>query len=191
MPSNTKSAAGPNSKVPNWIIGVDVLYVVALGGLALWWGMSPHLRTHFPPVGSGVPIQVLWWGALGAVTVSLAATTKFRDTWDPSLNAWHVSRPILGAVLGAVSYLIFVVVIATTGASRSHAGSGQLTFDLVAFLVGYREETFRMLISRATDSLLGSADDEERPSRRHRIPSKSVDTNQHQLDPPDEDPAAS
>jgi hypothetical protein len=155
--------------VPKWLVGVDVGYVIVLGALALWWGRSSRLRGDFPWSGTGVPVEVLWWGALGAVTVSLAATTKFRDDWDRTLNAWHLARPVLGAVLGAVSYLIFVVVIASAGATRSSASAGHLTFYLVAFLVGYREETFRQLINRATDALLGPKDDsEERPSRRRQ-----------------------
>jgi hypothetical protein len=160
---------GNKQRVPTWVIAIDILYVIVLAGLALWWGRSADLRRDFPSSSTGVPVTVLWWGALGAVTVSLAATTKFRDSWDGSLNAWHLSRPVVGAVLGAVVYLIFVVVIATAGASRTHASNGNLTFYLVAFLVGYREETFRQLIKRATDSLLGPGEDQEdRPSRRHR-----------------------
>jgi RsiW-degrading membrane proteinase PrsW (M82 family) len=156
-------------RVPRWLVLVDVGYLVLLGSLALWWGQSPWLRSHFPLASSGVPVEVLWWGALGAVTVSLAATTKFRDTWDDSLNAWHVARPATGAVLGGVSYLIYVLVIATAGATRTHPSSGELTFYLVAFLVGYREETFRQLINRATDAILGpDHTSEDRPSRRRR-----------------------
>ena len=114
--------------VPKWLVGVDICYVIALGGLALWWGQSQALRNQFPWASTGVPVEVLWWGALGAVTVSLAATTKFRDDWDNSLNPWHLARPVLGAVLGAVSYLIFVVVIAAAGATRSDRSNGHLTF---------------------------------------------------------------
>jgi hypothetical protein len=181
---NPEHEAGESS-VPRWIVLLDVGYLIGLGGLALWWGQSPQLRNHFPMRGTGVPVEVLWWGALGAVTVSLSATTKFRDTWDDSLNAWHIARPFTGAVLGGVSYLIYVVVIATAGATRSHSNSGNLTFFLVAFLVGYREQTFRQLINRATDAILGPEKESEgRPSRRRRL-----SASRNQSEPPPNDNA--
>ena len=64
----------------------------------------------------------------------------------------HIARPLAGAVFGVVAYLIFVVVIDATGATANR--SGTLVYDVVAFLVGYREDTFRQLIIRATDLLL-------------------------------------
>jgi hypothetical protein len=70
----------------------------------------------------------------------------------------------MGAITGSVGYLIFVAVIRSTGAAPSaHSTTGAAVFDLVAFLVGYREEVFRELLRKAVDILLSPG--KERPDR--------------------------
>ncbi len=73
--------------------------------------------------------------------------------------AWHVARPFLGAILGSVGFLVFIVVIKATGNTSSTATTTERdAFELVAFLVGYREEVFRQLLERATAFLLAPGD---------------------------------
>ncbi|MGH9896954.1 MAG: DUF1573 domain-containing protein, partial [bacterium] len=65
-----------------------------------------------------------------------------------------------GAVLGIVAFFLFVVIVTATGTPPEFLNSGKgktkdfIIFYVVAFLVGYREETFRELIKRATDLIL-------------------------------------
>jgi hypothetical protein len=82
------------------------------------------------PVGP-IPLGVPWWGALGGMTISFTGIFRNADRWQTRYELWHIARPFLGAVVGSVSYLIFIV----------------------AFVTGYREDIFRELLKRATDSL--------------------------------------
>lgn len=113
------------------------------------------------PVMFGVlPIAVPWFGALGAVTISLEGVFLWNSQWDKKFNYWHIGRPLFGAVLGIVAFFIYVVIVSASGAVPNFLGGAQapikdyIVFYVVAFLVGYREETFRELIKRATDLIL-------------------------------------
>lgn len=76
--------------------------------------------------------------------------------------AWQVARPFLGAIVGSVGFLVFIVVIKATGSTVSTTTTtGRAAFDLVAFLVGFREEVFRQLLKRATDVLLAPGHHED------------------------------
>jgi hypothetical protein len=52
----------------------------------------------FGPVAVGVP----WFGALGAVLISLTGVFEHEHDWDPGYWPWHVSRPLIGIGLGVV-----------------------------------------------------------------------------------------
>lgn len=113
-----------------------------------------------------LPVAVPWFGALGAVTISLEGVFLWNDRWDVRFNYWHIGRPLFGAVLGIVAFFIFVVIMTASGGTPpkflttlpTDAVQPQpkdfIIFYVLAFLVGYREETFRDLIKRATDLIL-------------------------------------
>ncbi len=135
------------------IFAVQLVYLLVLLLLVFAYAKSSGVRAFFPdPIGF-VPLAVPWWGALGAVTVALFGIFFHNRDWNPSYNYWYVIRPVTGAVLGVVAYLIFVVVIDATGAKAKT--SGTLVYDLAAFLVGNREQNFHDLIQRATGALFG------------------------------------
>jgi hypothetical protein len=120
-------------------------------------------RGSGPPymLGGLLPLAVPWFGALGAVTISLAGVFFYSDQgWDKKYNYWHIGRPLFGAVLGVVAYFIFILIVSSAGSpiaifSASPPKSKDcIIYYVLAFLVGYREETFRELIQRATDLIL-------------------------------------
>ena len=114
------------------------------------------LQNNIPLQAGPVPLGVIWWGALGGVTVSLVGIAWHWTTWDPTYTWWHILRPLVGAIVGSVSYLIFITVIRSTGTTPSGTGvDSKVVFFLVAFITGYQEQTFRDLITRATQVLLG------------------------------------
>jgi RsiW-degrading membrane proteinase PrsW (M82 family) len=150
--SDPKTVVG---HMPRWVFPSSIGYlIVLLGGTVLYFVLQP-IRDVIPSQLGPIPVAVPWWGATGAVTASLYGVFFHNNNWDQSYNHWHISRPLLGAVLGMVAYLIFVVVIDATGVQAKT--SGNLVYYVVAFLVGYREETFHGLIQRATDVLFTSA----------------------------------
>jgi hypothetical protein len=112
-------------------------------------------------VGGILPIAVPWFGALGAVTISLEGVFLFNSQWEHKFNYWHIGRPLFGAVLGIVAFFIFIVIVSAAGSAPNFLdgrapslGKDYIIFYVVAFLVGYREATFRELIKRATDLVL-------------------------------------
>jgi hypothetical protein len=110
-----------------------------------------------------LPAAVPWFGALGAVVISLEGVFLKNDQWLAKYNYWHIGRPLFGAVLGTVSYFLYVIIISAAGTPPKFLGadagstikaSDFIIYYVVAFLVGYREETFRELMKRATDLIM-------------------------------------
>lgn len=123
---------------------------------------------HSPlPVLGVLPYWVPWAGALGGVSISLVGVANHADQeWDSTRYAyWHLARPVLGAVFGTASVLIAVLFLKTFGPIEptNLAPSAQQTavLTVIAFVVGFREETFRTLLRRVVDVLVGpgAADD--------------------------------
>ena len=86
-----------------------------------------------------------------------------RHDWDAGYNLWHIARPLIGIVLAIVAYLAFLAGILATGTSQPKTGAAKTATDdiiyyLVGFIVGYREEVFRNLLSRLADVLLAPGD---------------------------------
>ncbi|MDA8368190.1 MAG: hypothetical protein M0Z62_14760 [Actinomycetota bacterium] len=163
-------SSSSDTGVPWWLLPLQLGYLALLMLLALLhfhWSWAHRLvgNTLGP-----IPLAVPWWGALGGITISLTGVFKHASSWDRSYENWHVARPIMGAIMGSVGYLIFIVVIRSTGASVSTATrSGGAAFDLVAFLVGYREAVFRELLRKAVDVLLapGSSTSDATAAKTH------------------------
>ncbi len=130
----------------------DVLILVVL-----FYHHNSSMQRFIPDPAGPIPLGVVWWGALGGVTISLTGVFRHPRDWDDAYNTWHIARPALGAVMGTVGYLIFVVVIQAVGQASTETGRGSPIFYLVAFLLGYREQVFRDMLRRAVDALIASS----------------------------------
>jgi len=136
-----------------FIFGLQIVYLAALGALAGIYFANRAL-INLPETLGPLPVAVPWFGALGAVLISLVGVTEHRRDWDQSYRFWHWSRPVLGASFGAISVLIFEAGILAVGSAPTASTQNvprNLLYFLAAFVVGYREETFRELIKRLTD----------------------------------------
>jgi len=147
---------------PAFFFWLELLYLILLIVGAVAWVKGSFLHSVLPdPIGP-VPISIPWFGALGAVLISLAGISAHNrvgargaSAWDPSYNFWHVARPAVGAAVGTVGYLLFAAVIDATRTPGTPPSPGTAPVsNLIAFLLGYREESFRELIKRAVDLLL-------------------------------------
>ena len=198
------------------LVYLVVLLLLAVGREAGIW----FLDELHDPIAGVLPLGVPWFGALGAVTLSLYGVFDHNDHWDPKWNYWYIARPLVGIILAIIAYFIFITlinstgltprtsatttststttsttlestttVIPTTSATRTApptsnlAPAGQpgettlpptsipgqtggtaagpstlLLYYVLAFIVGFREDTFRSLIKRAADVLLGPGD---------------------------------
>jgi hypothetical protein len=135
------------------IFTIQVFYLTILAVLATIYFTDRNMIGLPESIGP-VSIAVPWFGALGAVLISLVGVTEHRNDWDPSYRFWHWSRPLLGASFGAISVLIFQAGILAVGSTPSAKPADiphNLLYYIVAFAVGYRDETFRELMKRLTD----------------------------------------
>ena len=144
---------------------LSTVYLIGLGVLAVAYVEEWITPRH--EIGS-LPTPVLWFGALGAVLLSLTGVFDHRGDWDNGFLPWHISRPLVGAAVAVIAVLIVIAGILATGtqpgaeATGTEPAAGATTanttknifYFLVAFIVGYREETFRLLIKRLADVIL-------------------------------------
>jgi hypothetical protein len=134
-----------------------------------WSGFREALPQELGPLPIGVP----WFGALGGALISLSATYRHRRDWDETYDYWHYARPWVGATIGSLGVLILLAIVeASTTTSQPIDG---LALYVVAFIVGYRESTFRDLISRASDLLLGPGKKPDAPDDASNEPGSSAD----------------
>jgi hypothetical protein len=134
-----------------------ILVVLAWMYIANYYGIKTAVAWL---IGGILPIGVPWFGALGATLISLQGVFDHNTHWDPSYGHWHIARPLVGAVVGTVAYFVYLLLIKVTGEDAPTSTEpviDLIPFYVVAFLVGYREETFRNLIKAVTDLLLKPA----------------------------------
>lgn len=143
-----------HNDVPRWLFPLELGYVFALVAVLLLYHHNEPVQRLVPDPAGPIPVGVIWWGALGGVTISLTGIFRHPRSWDDAYNRWHVARPVLGAVMGTVGYLIFVVVIQAADQGDLEVGDGSPIFYLVSFLLGYREQVFRDALRKAVDVLI-------------------------------------
>jgi hypothetical protein len=135
-------------------IALVYLSVILVLGLLFFvkHGWFTFLQGAFGPVPLGVP----WFGALGAVLISLTGVFEHEKDWDENYWPWHLARPLIGIALGVVAVLMFMAGVLAVGSTPTTTPNTpkDLLYYLIAFLVGYREETFRELIKRLVDIVL-------------------------------------
>jgi hypothetical protein len=153
---------------PGWYFVYNVLLISFLIYLALGNAAVPAWsRTAFPFEWPGysfervVPLWIPWGGALGGATISLVGVAKHAHDWNPArYRWWHLSRSFLGSVSGTFAVLLVVFVLQSVAPEVTDNGydpKGIAVLTGIAFVVGYREETFRELIKRVVDLVLGPA----------------------------------
>jgi hypothetical protein len=143
-----------------------LVYLIVILAVGLLFFVKRDLLFLLPQTNffGSVPVGVPWFGALGAVLISLTGVFEHEHDWDASYWPWHVARPLVGVAVGVVSVLIMQAGVLAVGSTPIQPGSTptvspakiptNLLYYLVAFLVGYREETFRELIKRLVDIIL-------------------------------------
>ncbi|HVN69277.1 MAG TPA: IPT/TIG domain-containing protein [Candidatus Binatia bacterium] len=176
-----------------FVVLVEVIYLIALFGLALYYIFDPTnwARTTWERL-APLPIGVLWFGALGSVIISLSGAFDHRQDWDPSWNLWHFTRPLVGVSLAIISWLIFQAAILGVGSqipNPTAATPTNLLFYLIAFVVGYREDVFRSLIKRVADVIMMPGNVAAAPSAASGAPAAAAShapapAGTHALPPP-------
>jgi hypothetical protein len=142
---------------------IDVVWLALLAliafGLASKWNVLTVIHDPFAGV---VPFVVPWAGALGGVGISLVGIAGHQIDWDAAQYAyWHLVRPLLGLLFGTVAVLVIILLLDTVKVTQTSQGrytpTGAAILAVIAFVVGYREATFRTLVTRVVDLVIGPA----------------------------------
>lgn len=150
---------------PSFFFALETIYLlVLLLAAILYLSNFFGIKDEVPWLIAGLlPLGVPWFGALGGVVISLQGVFEFSGPgrWDPTYNHWHMLRPLFASVVAVVGFLLFLVILnaASTPPPFLAPNGTSTALDLViyyalAFLLGYREATFRELIKRVTDIIL-------------------------------------
>lgn len=138
-----------------------------LSGILDFFGAFHYLIRALLPVQVGIfPLIIPWIGAIGAVTRGLSASIGESPS-DPAATdqeaynspRWHLSRPVIGAAYGIVTYLVFLAALDPTQAFSAPKTNGSYGTYVAAFLVGYSDGTFAALMRRIAAVILAPGDD--------------------------------
>jgi hypothetical protein len=142
------------------VFAIEIVYlaILALFAWAVLTNQSYPWLANIPKAIVSVPTPVLWFGALGGVLISLTGVHEHRYNWDPEYWSWHVVRPFVGAAVALIAVMIVQAGILATGAPdrASQVATDNTFYYLIAFVAGYREETFRGMIKRVSDVIFTS-----------------------------------
>jgi len=155
-----REAALKGRRVVAWLSTAYLVILLAGFGVYTFWAA---FRDAVPDTIGVLPIGVPFFGALGATLISLVGVTDHRTDWDLGYKYWHYTRPLVGAVVGTVGCLIFLVIVRAAAEKSASTTPDDLTFCVIAFVLGYREETFRALVKRLVDTILEPAKKEPDP----------------------------
>jgi hypothetical protein len=93
-------------------------------------------------------LQVVWFGALGGVTVSIYGIYSHvqRRDFDPAYRLWYICKPIMGGIFGWFVFLLYYIgLISVQGIQETKVNIPALPFA-IAFLAGFSERfTIRMI----------------------------------------------
>lgn len=99
-----------------------------------------------------LPFEVIWFGAVGGSLISAQGLFKNNRRWKRSYDYWHYARPLLGALMGTLGCLVLIVL--NEAATKRTGTSNPVFYDVVALAIGYREESFRSLLTNLIDTLI-------------------------------------
>jgi hypothetical protein len=139
-------------RMPTRIFVIEMAYLVLLIGLLVVFKTDHAFRDELPAFGK-IPVEVVWFGAVGGVLAGLGGVFFHNADWNPTYNYWHYSRPLVGGVAGGVGCLLFYVSILV--GTKSGVTPRVDTFDAVAFLLGFADEAFREQMTKLTKLLFG------------------------------------
>jgi hypothetical protein len=99
-----------------------------------------------------LPFESIWFGAAGGLLISAEGIFKHNREWKRSYDYWHYVRPPLGALVGTLGCLVFIVL--NEAATTKPVDPNPVFYDVIALAIGYREASFRALISSLFDTVI-------------------------------------
>jgi hypothetical protein len=133
--------------MPAHVFILEMVYLIGLIVLLIVYKTDDAFRDALPPLGP-LPIQIAWFGATGAVLAGIGDIYFHNQNWNHSYDYWHYSRPLVGAVVGCLLFYVSITLGSTKGVTPN-----TVTFDAVAFILGYADDAFRSLTAKLTQLL--------------------------------------
>lgn len=128
------TGTSPAARQREWarlcVFVLQLLYLVMLLFVALWYWQGSKLPVQPKvslycfapnPVG-GIPLEIIWFGALGGVLLSLQGIFRHASDWNVSYHLWHVARPFVGGSVAIVAFFLFTITIRATGTEPNLPG---------------------------------------------------------------------
>jgi hypothetical protein len=140
--------------MPRSILVVAILWTVALVAAFFAYIEIDAVADLFPSKIGSLPFSAVWFGAIGGLLISLQGIFKYNRRWLQSYDYWHYLRPVLGAIMGTVGCLVFVVLTTAAASSKAPITQDAAFYAVVALALGYREKSFRQLLTRLTDTII-------------------------------------
>ena len=169
----------PYVKVPGAILFASVVWLLVLvAGFVCFkqiGGFADAVTLDLGPL----PFESIWFGAVGGWLISAQGIFKHNDSWRRSYDYWHYVRPIVGAVVGTLGCLIFLVLNEAATNADDKVTTNPTFYAVVALAIGYREESFRSLLSKLLDTIIvpsKESDKKEADEDKPAVPAASPAT---------------
>jgi hypothetical protein len=162
-PSN-ECPPDPCTYVPASVLIVAAIWTAAIVAAFFTYVEIDAVEDFFPAKIGELPFSAIWFGAAGGLLVSLEGIFKYNRRWLRSYDYWHYARPVLGALMGALGCLVFIVLTAAA-ASKQPAPADAAFYAVVALALGYREASFRALLARLVDTVIVPSEKKEGASQ--------------------------
>ena len=122
-----------------------------------------------------LPFEAIWLGAVGGWLISAQGIFRYNTEWRRSYDYWHYVRPLLGALMGTLGCLVFIVI--NDAATNEHVAANTVFYDVIALAVGYREASFRAPVSKLIDTIILPGEREEaKESQQAERPPAAADS---------------
>ncbi len=152
--ANSVSRSGEATKpMPKGIFYLELGYIILLAALIAFYAMWSGFRNALPISLGPLPLGVVWFGSVGGVVAGFRGIYGYNHNWDSSYNYWHYTRPIFGAVTGAIGSLIYWVLL-RFGNTSTTIKVDRVMFYVVAFVLGFSDKAFIELLTNITDVII-------------------------------------
>lgn len=138
--------------MPRRILVGAIMWLVALVTVFVVYVELDAFADLIPGKLGPLPVSSLWFGAVGGLLISLQGIFTYNQRWQRSYNYWHYLRPVLGAFMGTLGCLIFIVL--NDAATTARTTTNSVFYAVIAFVLGFREASFRALVTRLIDTIV-------------------------------------
>jgi hypothetical protein len=162
----------PCVSVPGLVLAVAAVWLVVLVASFICYERIDGFADFVTFELGRLPFESIWFGAAGGLLISAQGIFDHNREWRRSYDYWHYVRPVLGALIGTLGCLTFMVL--NDAATENPGPANAVFYDVVALAIGYREESFRKLITSVFDTIILPADTSKKKTDTAEPPDQTV-----------------